>query len=257
MLLALALLFCACGTAEETPTEPEPTKPAAATTAEELNEMLKTGRAVLGADLTLNQEILVSGATLDGGNKTVTGPAPQEGVVETENGLTVAGGTVENIIVKGNYRTVGDRKGAGANTDVRLKNVVVEGGESYAINFGYGNGEASLYAEDCVLNGWSSYTKFQQAIFTNCTFGFNESGSQGALRPYIDTTLVGCKFEGKTAADGSVIPFGINFKNGSDGIHLILEDCYVGETLITQENIRTLLQVNQEGNIIEVRNTHS
>lgn len=265
LLLAMALLLCACGSTEESAAETEPAKPAAATTAEELAEMLTTGRGVLGADLQLTKEILVDGTILDGGNHTITGPevlkeeidGETKTVVETENGITVAGGTVENIVINGNYRTIGDRKGAGANADVRLKNVTVNGGESYAINFGYGNGQASLYAENCTLNGWSSYTKFQKAIFTNCTFGFNESGSEGALRPYIDTTLVGCKFEGWTQADGTVIPFGINFKNGSDGIHLTLEDCYVGDTLVTQENLNELLKVNLQGNVIEVRNTHA
>lgn len=256
LTLTLALLLCGCAGNQE-PAQPAANEPAqtAAMTEAELAEMLETGRGVLGADLELTQEILVDGTILDGGNCTVVGPAPQEGVVETENGITVAGGTLENIIVKGNYRTVGDRKGAGADEDVRLKNVVVDGGESYAINFGYGNGQASLYAENCTLNGWSSYTKFQKAIFTDCTFGFNASGSQGALRPYIDTSLVGCKFVGLTQADGTVVPYGINFKSGSDGIRLTLEDCYVGDTLITEENLRTLLKVNQEGNIIEVRNT--
>lgn len=272
LVLALAALLCGCSTGgsdtsykKETEkateaTEPqatEPQAPAAATTEEELKAALESGgRVALGADLELTQEILVKGTILDGGNFTVTGPESKEGVVETENGITVAGGTVENVTIMGKYRAIGDRKDAGANSDVRLKNITVDGGSSYALNFGYGNGSAGLYVDDSTLRGWSSYTKFEQAIFTNCTFGYSEDGSQGNLRPYINTTLVGCKFVGRTEADGTVTPFNLSFKSGTDGITLILEDCYVGETLITAENINELLNVNAYGNIVQVRNSN-
>ena len=266
LVLVLAALLCGCGkadtgTTEKAPaTEPqatEPPAPAAITTEADLAAALANGgRVALGADLQLTQEILVKGSILDGGRFTVTGPEAKEGVVETENGITVAGGTVENVTIKGKYRAIGDRKDAGANSDVRLKNVKVDGADSYALNFGYGNGSAGLYVDDSTLCGWSSYTKFQQAIFTNCTFGYSENGNQGNLRPYINTTLVGCKFEGRTEADGTVTPFNISFKNGTDGIMLTLEDCYVGDTLITQENVSELLKVNLAGNTIVVHNTN-
>ena len=66
---------------------------------------------------------------------------------------------------------------------------------------------------------------------------------------------MGCKFEGLAKDDGTVVPFGINFKNGTDGVVLTLENCYVGDTLITQENLNELLKVNLAGNIIQVRNS--
>ena len=257
LTLTLALLLCGCAGDQE-PTQPAATEPTqtVAMTEAELETMLQSGgRISLGADLELTKEILVDGHVFDGGNKTVTGPAPQEGVVETENALTVQGGTVENITIVGQYRGIGDRKNAGANSDVRLKNITVDGGDSYCLNFGYGNGSAGLFVEDSRLCGWSSYTKFTQAMFTNCTFAWSENGAQGGLRPYIDTTLVGCKFEGKTNADGTVSPFGITFKSSIEGVTLILEDCYVGDTLITQENIEQLLNVQAYNNIIRVQNS--
>ena len=67
--------------------------------------------------------------------------------------------------------------------------------------------------------------------------------------------MTGCRFEGKTDADGNPVPFNIHFKSGSDGITLTLEDCYVGDTLITEENLYTLLSVSQEGNRILVFNS--
>lgn len=260
-LLLAMLLLCGCGnTGTDAGTEaPQATEPQvqAATTEEELKTALETsGRAQLGADLQLTGEVLVNGKILEGGGYTLTGPKYTEGTVESENGITVTGGTVENVIVKGDYRCIGDRKGQGANSDVRLKNVTVDG-DTYALNFGYGNGQASLYVENSTLRGWSSYTKFQQALFTNCTFTWSESGAQGNLRPYINTTLVGCRFEGKTEADGTVTPFNLSFRSGTDGIMLTLEDCYVGDTLITQENINDLLEVTAQGNTILVRNSAS
>ena len=265
LVLALALLFCGCGgqTGEETK-EPAQTQPAtepeapAITTEEALNTALEAGGFVtLSADLALSVEILVSrNNVLDCGGYTLTGPAYAEDVVETQNALTVTGGTVENVVVYGKYRAVGDRKNAGANSDVRLKNITVDGGSNYALNFGYGSGEAGLYVENSRLCGWSSYTKFREAQFTNCTFAWSENGEQGGFRPYINTTLIGCHFEGKTNADGSVSPFGISFKSSIEGVTLILENCYVGDTLITQENINQLLNVNAYNNIVRVQNSN-
>lgn len=262
VLLALTLLLCGCngaangGTEGTQATEPQATEPTAITTEEDLKAALEAGgRVTLGADLQLTGEVVVAGTILDGGGYTITGPAYDENVETTQNAITVTGGTVENVTVIGKYRAIGDRKGMGANSDVRLKNVTVDGGDSYALNFGYGNGQASLFVDDSTLCGWSSYIKFQQAIFTNCTFGWSADGSNGTLRPYIDTTLIGCHFEGKVNADGTVTPFNISFKSSTEGVTLILEDCYVGDTLITAENMNELLKVTAHSNIVQVRNT--
>lgn len=266
LVLVLSLVLCGCMEAKDSEkgqtkpegqtTEPTQAEVSGTMSEEELTTALeKGGRVAIGTDLALTKEVLVDDTILDGGGFTLTGPESQDGVVETENGVTVAGGTVENVTILGKYRAIGDRKGKGADQDVRLKNVTVDGGSSYALNFGYGNGQAGLYVDDSTLLGWSSYTKFKQAIFTNCTFGWSADGTQGNLRPYIDTTLVGCKFEGKTEADGTVTPFNLSFKSGTDGVLLVLENCYVGDTLITQENINDLLNVNAYGNIVQVRNT--
>ena len=266
LLLAMAMLFCACGNDGQAADvqQTEPTAPAGATTAEELTEMLQTGRGVLGADLDLTAEIQVKNQILDGGGYTITGPkvqkeevdGEQKTVATTENALTVTGGTVENLTIKGQYRAIGDRKGAGPTSDVRLKNITVDGGSSYALNFGYANTGVSLFVEDSTLCGWSSYNKFETAMFTNCTFAWSENGQEGGFRPYVNTTLVGCKFEGKTEADGTVTPFSISFRESIEGVTLTLEDCYVGDTLITQENVSQLLNVKLYSNTIRVQNSN-
>ncbi len=252
LTLALSFVLCACGKTPEEDTTPA--TEAAITTEEALHTALdSSGRVTLGADLQLTGEALIRGHVFDGGGYTLTGPQYADGVVETENGITMSGGTVENVTVKGAYRGIGDRSGCGANEDVRINNVTVDS-DTYTLNFGYGSGTANMYVTGSTLQGWTSFTKFTNVQFTDCTFGWCESGKYGNLRPYVNTTLTNCKFEGKTDESGAVTPFGISFKSGTDGILLVLEDCYVGETLITQENLNQLLNVSLEGNRIEVRN---
>lgn len=215
--------------------------------------MKSSGRVEMGGDIALSAEVVVKGNILNGGGYTLTGPTYVDGNTATENAITLTSGTVENVTVKGAYRGIGDSQENGVSGDVRINNVTVDS-DVYVLNFAYGNGQTGLYVTESTLQGWTSYTKFNKVTFTQCTFGWCESGKYGALRPYVDTTLSGCKFEGKTEEDGTVTPFNISFKDGSSGILLVLEDCYVGETLITQENLEELLNVNLANNTIEVRN---
>ena len=242
----------------EAPTEApttEATKPQILTEAALTEALNTTGFATLDGDITLTREVLVGKGMLDGNGHAVVGAAYAEGQTETENAVTVTGGTVQNLSITGDYRCIGDNADNRVSGDVRLKDVTVDG-PTYALNFGYGTGSTNLYVEDSTLLGWSSYTKFQEAIFTNCTFGWDSTGSNGNLRPYIDTTLIGCHFEGKTEEDGTVTPFNIKFKQGSDGIILTLEDCYVGETLITEENAADLLGLDLQGNVLRCTNSN-
>jgi hypothetical protein len=263
LLLCLALtasLLCACSGQNGTTTETTiaPTEASTAPqilTGEALNEALTTGMATLDGDITLTQEVIVYNSVLEGNGHHITGPAYVEGQVETENALTVTGGTVQNVSVSGAFRGIGDNSKYGVASDVRLKNVNVDS-QTYTLNFGYGTGDSNLYVEDSSLYGWSSYTRFNEAIFTNCTFGYDSTGEYGNLRPYIKTTLIGCKFEGLTAEDGTVKPFGIRFKAESSGISLMLEDCYVGDTLITEENVNDLLGLDLQGNTLTIHNTN-
>ena len=251
LLMAAMLLLAGCGAQNAT----EPTD-AAIMTEEELTAALAdSGRITLGADIALTGEVLLNGQVFNGGGYTLTGPAYAEGNELSENAITLTAGTVENVVVKGAYRGIGDRKGYGASGDIRINNVVVDS-DTYVLNFGNGDGQGKLFVSGSTLLGWTSYTKFAEAQFTDCTFGWCESGQNGNLRPYINTTLIGCKFEGRTEADGTVTPFNISFKNGTDGILLVLEDCYVGDTLITQDNLTQLLAVNLAGNQIVVRNSN-
>ena len=268
LILAALLLIslAACGTAEPEQTVPETAETTAAPettettapaidTAQALMAALSAGGVVdLEADVTVTESPVVMGGEFRGNGYTITGPAYAEGNVNTENGLTVMAGTVRDVTIVGAYRGIGDSSAAPCSGDVRLYDVTVEGNDGYALNFGYGKNQDKLIVQDSRFYGWSSYTGFEAAFFTDCTFGWDKAGISGNLRPYIDTTLTGCHFEGKTDEEGNIVPFNIHFKSGSSGITLTLENCYVGDTLITEENLHEVLSVAEEGNRILIFN---
>ncbi len=266
LTLLLVLSLAACGETVPEQTEPETTETTAAPetteatepaidTPQALIDALATGGLVtLEADVTMEESPVVYGGEFQGGGHTITGPTYIKDNVATENGLTVVAGTVRDVTITGAYRCIGDSSDHRRIGEVRLYNVTVDG-DTYALNFGYGKTEDKLIAEGCSFYGWSSYTGFSEALFTDCTFGWDSTGSQANLRPYINTTLVGCHFEGRTDEDGNTVPFNILFKSGSDGVTLTLEDCYVGDTLITEDNLHELLNVSEEGNRILIYNT--
>ena len=80
------------------------------------------------------------------------------------------------------------------------------------------------------FNGWTSYSDiFKEVSFTNCNFGKGTGGYTYAyMRPYNDSTFTNCVFEENYLFDSS--------KATSTFVN-----CYVGNTLITQENVTALL----------------
>ena len=262
----LLLAMTACGETVPEQTVPETTETTAVPettevtvpvidTPQALMAALATGGVVdLEADVTMAESPVVLGGEFRGGGHIITGPVYVEGDVNTENGLTVMAGIVRDVTIVDAYRGIGDSAAYPRYDDVRLYNVTVEGGDGYALNFGYGKSDDKLIAEGCKFYGWSSYTGLSEAVFVDCTFGWDKAGISGNLRPYINTTLTNCYFEGKTDENGNTVPFNIHFKSGSSGITLTLENCYVGETLITEENVNELLSVGLEGNRILIFN---
>lgn len=272
MLLAVALLWgCAADTADPTqPTETQPTAPllAEVSTQEELVKALaESPRITLTADMQLTNMVGVKDRILDGGGHTITGPELQQvevenaegkkemqNVVETENAVMICSGTVENLNIQGAYRCLGDCKAYPMNDDVRIKNVNAEG-TLYALSIGRGNKNGSLYVENCTLRGWVNINKIKTAQFKDCTFGFDSNGKNGYFRCFIDTTLIGCNFEPWVNEAGKTTRYNISFYKSTSGVILTLEDCYVGDTLITQDNVGKLLKLSLTGNKVVVRNT--
>jgi hypothetical protein len=210
----------------------------------------------------------VKGKILDGNGYTITGPELQqvevededgkkktENVTETENAVMVCGGTVENLNIQGAYRCLGDCKAYPMTDDVRIKNVNAEG-TLYALSIGRGNKTGSLYVEDSSFRGWVNINKIKTAQFKNCNFGYDSNGKNGYFRCFIDTTLINCNFENFVGENGKVSRYNISFYKSTKGVTITMEDCYVGDTLITQENVASLLKLTlRDSNRIMVRNS--
>ena len=254
LLLAVALLSgCTGQTPEATQTQPTETEPAPEpiTTESALVAALEDQvRVTLEGDITLTKGVVVKDNLLDGGGHTVTAPVYDENDPATSCGILVERGTVENVTVKGGYRGVGTNSEHKTLGEVRLNKVVADG-ENCALYIGNGSGSGSLLASNCSFGGQTVFNRITHAQFENCTFTWNESGSKGNLTAYANVTLIGCRFEGKE--DGT--KYTLQFSGSVDGCLMILEDCYVGDTLITQENIGQLLKANARKNKIEIRNT--
>lgn len=255
MLLAVSLLLCACGAQQQaTEAATEPTQPVATSEAT-LQELLsKQNWVSLGADLQLTGAVVLKDQTLMGNGHTITSPVYDENVPSTASGIFITKGTVENVTVKGGYRGISnsaDYRNAG---DLRLNNVTVEG-EKSALYIGYGNEDGSIYVTGSTLLGWTVYNKMIHAKFTDCTFGFNESGSTGKLTAYTDTELIGCRFESKVDENGDKTPFTLYIKHSETGNDVILENCYADGELITQDNVHQLLKVITKDKPVQVANT--
>jgi len=263
MLLVLATLLCGCddATATQNTTAPstqptEATEPTPITTEEALQAALdSSGRVALEGDIQLTKPLAVRGNVLDGNGYTITCQEYNEEDETTEFSVAITSGTVQNIRIVGGYRCICDSKEIPMGQDVRIKNVYADG-TVHALSIGRGSKEASLYVEDCTLLGWSLVnTKLKAAQFTNCTFGWNSGGNGGHFRPYVNTELIGCRFEPKVDENGKQTRYNISFNKKTSGVTLLLEDCYVGDTLITQDNVKTLLKVAAYNNNVVVRNT--
>ena len=163
----------------------------------------------------------VNNTVLDGNGNTLD--------VSNSNGtwdsaINTTGGTIQNVTVTGAFRGIFIKSGANA-TRVYLNNVVSTPG-AYTISCDQASNQG-LTATNCTFNGWTSFAKtLGDAEFINCHFDTN--GSYKYMRPYAPTVLEGCTFCAGYALDATRTT-------------VTLKNCYVGDTLITAENITSLL----------------
>ncbi|MDD6778920.1 MAG: hypothetical protein PUD91_07835 [Bacteroidales bacterium] len=133
------------------------------------------------------------------------------------------GGTIKNLTISGAFRGIFTW---GLTEDLVVDNVVINPG-AYTFNADSSGGRSVTFTNS-TLNGWTSYTSgFSSFSFINCKFGSN--GYYAYLRPYSPTTLTNCTFSVGYELDARC----------TDGI--VLKNCKVGETLITADNITSLL----------------
>ena len=256
LLLAIASLLSGCGGAKE-PVQTEPTEPAPVevATQEELLAAQDEGtKAVLTADIQLTQGVYVRNPELDGGGHTITGMPHVKEDASTENALLLGGGIVKDLTVTGSYRCLGDSTEYPTVRDVLLRNVTAEA-SVVAMHFGRGAKNKALFAENCTFRGWVLINSIKDIKFTSCTFSHTAEGKNGYFRAFQDVILTDCRFESFVDENGQVAKYNISFHSNTSGVTIYLQDCYVDDTLITQENVQSLLNINSDYNKVVVANS--
>ena len=139
-----------------------------------------------------------------------------------DTAISITSGTIKNITVNSGMRGIFVNHN-GVAGKVFLENVIIDG-TVYTISCDQGTG-SGLQAKNSTFNGWTSYAAtLGAAEFIKCNFG--EGQGYAYCRPYSSTTFTGCVFE-----EGYEIEPCAN---------IILDGCYYGDTLITNENISSL-----------------
>ncbi len=229
-------------------TELESVKTVSTNNTKDMNEALENAGTVVQFtdDVVASEYLAMNGTntTVDGNGKTynVTNPA----TTDKNAGIYAPnGGTIKNITITGEdlkdagFRGIFTNEGLKDNLVVEKVNVT----GTYAINV-TGSNEHKLVVKDSTLNGWVSYAT-ASAEFTNTKFVTKDN--YNVLRPYCDTTLTGCNFTE-------------NYRlcNGKDVASLVItmdNTCSVGDTLITAENVGTLLNLDEFTGTIIVNGT--
>ena len=107
----------------------------------------------------------------------------------------------------------------------------------YTFNIDAAVADSTLTITNSTLNGWTSYTSgIKLVTFDSCKLGLN---AYSYLRPYSETMLVNCEF----TSDGYQLNAG-----GSDAYTITLTNCTKNGTLITADNVKTLLLDTEDWN---------
>ena len=243
IILMISLLLTGCSQTTKT-TEPVETTKAAGdvvTTQENLAVALKfSPRVTLGSDIQLTAGVVLSQTTLSGDGYQLLAPSYKKEAAETHASIFLVSGNVENINLIGGNRGMSTTPDYRMLGHIRLTNVV---SNAYsALYVGHGDNEHNLDAINCEFYGKTVFSRIAQAYFSECTFGYNTTHEQGSVWAYRDSRFVNCRFEGMGDEK-----FDFIIPKEEIGRTVILENCYVGDTLITQDNLYELLDVNNQG----------
>jgi hypothetical protein len=170
--------------------------------------------------------ILPNNKTINGnGYKLTSNGLAQNGTYGT--GVYTTGGTIKNLTISKSFRNIFSW---GLKSTLYIENCKLLG-PVYSLNFD-GGGNQDIYITKTVLNGWTSYTNTINSVtITDCSFG--DSGSYAYFRPYCTTTLTNCTFCAGYQVDSN--------PTHNNGTSFIMKNCYCNGTLITADNITTLL----------------
>ncbi|MBQ8502395.1 MAG: hypothetical protein IJ494_08930, partial [Bacteroides sp.] len=213
-----------------------------ATTAAELTEALTAGKEVwLANDITV-QTSITGNVNIDGAGNTLSATKS-----DAQYMIQPTGGVIKNLTISGyNERNENGKVLRGIYltpaTDMVIENCNISG-VAYPLNTGEGSVKGkTLTVKNSTLVGWTSFSgKLASASFENCKFGIGsyfqdtETPSwNGCLKPYVTTVLTDCTFDNG---------FYLDFSALTEGATVTLKNCKVGSTVITADNIKTLLNI--------------
>jgi len=200
----------------------------------------KDGSVPSNADIVMAED-----ATLNGNGATIDkAAAPSDN--GSNAGVRTSGGKIENVTIQGQsstdtnsngdnygFRAVYDyaNQGGGLTSDLTLNNVKLFG--TYAINIGNGNGYA-LSVKNSELNGWTSFAGLSNASFDDVDF----TKADEHIRPYVNTVFTDCDF-----AAGYSMSVHDEESDDTSAITIVFENCTVGSTEVTAENVAELFQL--------------
>ena len=165
-------------------------------------------------------------------NSGATRPAGYIPAVEGEiiDGLTIIDASDDVTNLRALYN--GEGSDQYAKGDLAINNSYLDG--TYAMNLYAVEGSgAKLTANNSAFKGWSSFTGWESAEFTNCIFALNSEGTYNMLRPYDDTVLNNCELSGTTISLGD----GTGSWNGAK---LTLKNCTMNGEAVTSVDQLTL-----------------
>ena len=120
----------------------------------------------------------------------VAGYDPVEKGTNIVDGLTV----IDNSAETANLRALYNPSSKRIEGTLTVTNSYLDG--TYAMNV-YGNNTGDLIVSNSDLRGWVSYDGFNNAVFTNVTFGANSNPEiYNVIRPYSKITFINCEFDG-------------------------------------------------------------
>lgn len=180
---------------------------------------------------------------LDGGNKEIKADFSK---TSSQYIVDLCGSEVKNVTIVGsNLRNVDNKVQRGifiqnVNSDVVIDNVNVSN-VAYPINTGANIAAGkTLTVTNSTLEGWTSPASFAKVAFTGCTFTIGDyfgadadPSWNGCFRAAVETVLKDCNFEKG---------FYISLQTMVQGGTITLENCKVDGTVITAENIASLLK---------------
>ncbi len=148
---------------------------------------------------------------------TVKIAAPESGAVRPAGyAPATEGETINNMVIIDKSDELTNLRALYKNNmtgDLVVKNSIFDG--TYAMNVTAVETEnAKLVCEDTTFMGWTSYSGWKTATFTNCTFQVNTNPEcYNVIRPYDDTTFTGCDFIGTDLWLDNMGTSTINFVN--------------------------------------------